>query len=120
MLESPRIRELIHDAMSIAEVVDSNFAKKDLENKIAVHTPQYENSIAENDVVKQKLADPVVISDVVSVPTKPAKSVSNKSAKVVKANFDENVESLLSVYSSTELAKLNKEAEQDIYLDIFN
>lgn len=112
---------VLQDKPSIAEVVDSNFANKNLEEKIALHTPQYENSLAESEVVVQR-DDYQVKEDQVlkSAPVKSTKAVSKKSSKAVKANFDENVESLLSVYTSAELAKLNKEAEQDIYLDIFN
>jgi len=41
-------------------------------------------------------------------------------AKSNPKKFDENVDMLISAYSSAELAKLSKEAEQDIYLDLFN
>ena len=39
---------------------------------------------------------------------------------VVNAELDEDLDVILSAYSSDEIAKLSREAEHDVYLDIFH
>ena len=100
---------------TIANMVDSTFTMNDYESHLAVkqHSDdeileQLYSSVEEPNSSQNENKKEVIVGK------KPVK------VKAVNAELDEDLDVILSAYSSNEIAKLSREAEHDVYLDIFH
>lgn len=105
--------EMNKPANSVAEMVDSNFKVDNYNAHLVVKGQTEDQVLARIYNTESKVSEESSTSDSKNKTEKPV-------VKSPKNDYDDDMEVFMTVYTSNEMAKLSKEAEQDVYLDIFH